>query len=180
MCEKQAKGEEKLRETKDYLDDIIKSSADAIVVVDMEGIVRSWNKAAEDYIREKIFDKPEEYYNLKKLQKSAQVDRRLTLREILEKIFDLIPYFKSKEELLDEEFNKFVSVYKPEPEYILPIKNFLKAYISDREVQDIVETKQFARFATHPAQEDFRALSPELRNTIPEYVKDYVSLNTYM
>jgi len=137
-------------------------------------------KAAEDYIRKKIFDKPEEYYNLKKLQKSAQVDRRLTLREILERIFDLIPYFKSKEELLDEEFNKFVSVCKPDPEYIIPIKNFLKAYISDREVQDIVETKQFARFATHPAQEDFRALSPELRNIIPEYVKDYVSLNTYM
>jgi len=137
-------------------------------------------KAAEDYIREKIFDKPEEYYNLEKLRKSVHVDRRLTLREILEKIFDLIPYFKSKEELLDEEFNKFISVYKPEPEYIMPIKNFLKAYISDREVQDIVETKQFARFATHPAQEDFRALSQELRNIIPEYVKDYVSLNTYM
>lgn len=137
-------------------------------------------KAAEDYIREQIFDKPEEYYNLEKLRKSAHVDRRLTLREILEKIFDLIPHFKSKEELLDEEFNKFISVYKPEPEYILPIKNFLKAYISDREVQDIVETKQFSRFATHPAQEDFRALSPELRNIIPEYVKDYVSLNTYM
>jgi PAS domain S-box-containing protein len=38
------------REMKDYLDNIIKSSADAIVVVDMEGIVRSWNKAAEDYM----------------------------------------------------------------------------------------------------------------------------------
>jgi len=50
VSEKQAKGEEKLRETKDYLDDIIKSSADAIVVVDMEGIVRSWNAAAEDYM----------------------------------------------------------------------------------------------------------------------------------
>jgi PAS domain S-box-containing protein len=50
VCEKQAKGEEKLRETKDYLDDIITSSADAIVVVDMEGLVRSWNAAAEDYM----------------------------------------------------------------------------------------------------------------------------------
>lgn len=50
VCEKQAKGEEKLRETKDYLDDIIKSSADANAVVAMEGIVRSWNKAAEDYM----------------------------------------------------------------------------------------------------------------------------------
>ncbi|MBE0515976.1 MAG: PAS domain S-box protein [Methanophagales archaeon] len=42
--------EEQLRETRDYLDDIIKSSADAIVVVDMEGIVRSWNKGAEAYM----------------------------------------------------------------------------------------------------------------------------------
>ena len=50
MEEKLKRAEEQLRETKDYLDDIIKSSADAIVVVDMEGIVRSWNKAAEDYM----------------------------------------------------------------------------------------------------------------------------------
>ncbi len=71
VSEKQAKGEEKLRETKDYLDDLIKSSADAIVVVDMEGIVRSWNAAAEDYMgytteevigtsNKKLFADPEE------------------------------------------------------------------------------------------------------------------------
>ena len=50
VSEKRAKGEEKLKETKEYLDDVIKSSVDAIAVVDMEGIVRSWNKAAEDYM----------------------------------------------------------------------------------------------------------------------------------
>ena len=50
VSEKWDKGEEKLKETKDYLDNVIKSSADAIVVVDMEGIVRSWNKAADDYM----------------------------------------------------------------------------------------------------------------------------------
>ncbi|MEA1945478.1 MAG: PAS domain S-box protein [Euryarchaeota archaeon] len=44
------KSEKQLRETKDYLDNIIESSADAIVVVDMAGTVRSWNKAAEDYM----------------------------------------------------------------------------------------------------------------------------------
>lgn len=137
-------------------------------------------KSAEEYIKEKVFDKPEEYYNLEKLRRATQVDRRLTLREILEKIFNLIPYFKSKNELLEEEFDKFISVYKPEPEYILPIKNFLKAYITDNEVRDIVETKQYARFATSPVQDDFRALTPEWRNVIPEYVKDYVPLNTYM
>lgn len=39
--------EKQLRETKDYLDDIIKSSADTITVVDTNGIVRDWNKGAE-------------------------------------------------------------------------------------------------------------------------------------
>ncbi|MBA7517137.1 hypothetical protein ES705_09190 [subsurface metagenome] len=44
QAEEQLKGEMK----KDYLDNIIESSADAIVVVDMKGIVRDWNKSAGD------------------------------------------------------------------------------------------------------------------------------------
>ncbi len=39
--------ETELIETKDYLDDIINSSADTITIVDMNGIVRDWNKGAE-------------------------------------------------------------------------------------------------------------------------------------
>ena len=136
--------------------------------------------SAEEYIREHIFDKPEEFFNLVKLRKSANVDRRLTLREILEMIFGYIPKFKSKDELLDEEFEKFISINKPEPEHAISIKNFLKAYITDAEVRDIIETKQYARFATNPIRYDFKALNPELREIIPEYVKDYVPLNTYV
>ncbi len=137
-------------------------------------------ESAEEYVREYIFDKPEEFFNLAKLRMAAQVDRRLSLREILEKIFGLIPSFKSKDELLDEEFEKFISVHNPEPEYAIPIKNFLKAYITDTEVRDILETKEYARFATNPIRDDFMALTPELRTVVPEYVKDYVPLNTYM
>ncbi len=137
-------------------------------------------QAAEEYIKEKIFDKPEEYYNLEKLRRAAQVDRRITLREILEKIFNLIPSFKSKDELLEEECSKFIAIFKPAMEFILPIKNFIKAYILDSKVRKIVDSKQYALFATSPIQDDFRALSPELRKIIPEYVKDYVPLNTYM
>ena len=42
--------EQQLRETRDYLDNVIASSADAIVVVDMDGIVREWNRGAELYM----------------------------------------------------------------------------------------------------------------------------------
>jgi PAS domain S-box-containing protein len=39
--------EKELIETRDYLNNIINSSVDTITVVDMEGIVRDWNKGAE-------------------------------------------------------------------------------------------------------------------------------------
>jgi len=41
------RAEKELRETRDYLNNIIASSADTITVVDMKGIVRDWNKSAE-------------------------------------------------------------------------------------------------------------------------------------
>ena len=137
-------------------------------------------ETAEDYIRENIFDKPEEYFNMEKLRNAAQVDRRLTLREILEKIFDMIPYFKSKDELLEEEYGKFVSIYQPPSQYLIPIKNFLRTYITNGWVRDIIEKREFASLATYPVVDDFRALSKKWRELVPEYVKDYVKLNTYM
>ena len=53
-----------------------------------------WDRVI-DYVNREVFDKPEEYYTLKKLRQAAAVDRRVTLREILEKVFGLIPDFKS-------------------------------------------------------------------------------------
>ena len=83
-----------------------------------------------DYVNREVFDKPEEYYTLAKLRKAAAVDRRLTLREILEKVFDKIPRFKSKDELLEEEFAKFVADHRPdekvEVEAIPVIKGLLQ------------------------------------------------------
>lgn len=135
----------------------------------------------EEYVRNKIFDKPEDYFNLDKLRKAIKLDRRLNIREIIEKIFGLITDFKTKDELLEEEFEKFISIYKPDSKYVLPIKLFLKAYITDNDVRDIVETKEYGRFATNPTvtMADFKELN-SWRDIIPEYVKDYVSLNKYM
>ena len=48
-----------------------------------------WDRVI-DYVNREVFDKPEVYYTLDKLRQAAAVDRRLTLREILEKVFGLI------------------------------------------------------------------------------------------
>ena len=139
-----------------------------------------WDRVI-DYVNREVFDKPEDYYNLDKLRQAAAVDRRLTLREILEKVFGLIPRFKSKDELLEEEFAKFVADYKP-TDSIPAIKAFFKAYVSNNQIRHIVENRDFTDLATNPvfSSRDLKAVPEEYRDIIPEYVKDYVSLNQFM
>lgn len=141
-----------------------------------------WDRVI-DYVSRELFNKPEEFYTLDKLRKAAAVDRRLTLREILEKIFGLIPRFKSKDELLEEEFAKFVADYKrDEAESIPAIKTYFKAYTMSDQVRHIIENKHYTDLATNPvfSTRDFRAVPQKYRILVPEYVKDYVSLNQFV
>jgi type I restriction enzyme R subunit len=103
------------------------------------------------------------------------------LREIIEKIFGRITIFKTKEELLDEEVEKFISIHKPDSREVPLIRKFLKAYIVDHEVKDIMESKEFGRFATNSqfSMEEYKEVR-KWCEMIPEYVKDYVSLNKFM
>ena len=131
------------------------------------------------YVNKELFDKPAEFYTLDKLRRAAAVDRRIGLREILEKIFGLIPRYKSRDELLEEEFSKFVADYKPEEAEALPaIKTFFKAYVTSDQIRHIIESGQLTDLATNPtfSTRDFRAVPAKYRALIPEYVKDYVSL----
>lgn len=146
-----------------------------------ENIEKENFDAIEEYIKSKIFEKPEEYFNLEKLRRSLRIDRRLSLREMIEKIFGKIAAFKTKEDLLEEEVERFISIHKPESREVPLIRNFIKAYITDNEVRDIIESKEFGRFSTNTqiTMEDFKELK-KWREMIPEYVKDYVSLNKFM
>jgi type I restriction enzyme R subunit len=140
-----------------------------------------WDRVI-DYVNREVFDKPDEYYTLDKLRKAAAVDRRITLREILEKVFGLIPRFKSKDELLEEEFSKFVADHVPEPPSAIPaIKHYFKAYVTSGRVRDIIDSRQFTDLATNPvfSTRDFRAVPQKFRALVPEYIKDYVSLNQF-
>ena len=136
---------------------------------------------AEAYIKQEVFNKPEEYFDLEKLRKSIKLDRRVSLREILEKIFGTIKKFKTKDELLEEEVQKFISIYHPQPEFAHIIGQFMKAYILDNEIRRIMETGEFSSLATNPRfnMRDLQKLG-ELMDPVMEYVKDYVPLNAFM
>lgn len=152
---------------------------DPVIAADVEA--GHWDRVI-DYVNREVFDKPSEFYTLEKLRKAAAADRRLSLREILEKVFGLIPRFKSKDELLEEEFSKFVADYKPAESDAMPaIKNYFKAYVSSDQIRHIIEGKHYTDLATNPtlSTRDFKKVPAAYRTLIPEYVKDYVSLNQF-
>lgn len=132
-----------------------------------------------NYIENNILNKPEDFFTLEKLRKSINIDRRITMREIIEKILGIIPYFKTKDELLEEEFDKFDSRYLPKEEYFTYAKTVFKAYILDAEFRAIIDNKHFALLNISPYGEAFKKLPPELRSAIPEYIKDFVTLNNF-
>ena len=145
-----------------------------------------WEQAV-DHVARHLLDQPAEFYTLDKLRRAAGVDRRLGLREILEKIFGRIPGFKSRDELLDDEFEKFLLDQPPETvskhaDAIVALKYFFKAYATDEHLREIIDQRQLAELNVHPAftVADFKAVPKEWRERLPEYIRDYVALNLFM
>lgn len=154
--------------------------ADPVVKEAVE--TESWEQA-EHYIVANLFGKPVEYFTLDKLRRAAGVDRRLTVREILEKIFGRISRFKSKQEMLEEEFNRFILDRKPEDaQHLMAMKRYFSAYAADPQLRGIIESGNLTDLNVNPSftMQDFREVPKEWRESIPEYIKDYVSLNQFM
>jgi len=134
----------------------------------------------QNFVIHNIFDRPQDYFNVEKLRTALNMDRRIPLKEMLEKVLGLIPRFKTKEELLEDEFDKFDSRYMPGENYFASAKAVFKAYIEDPEFREIIDKGNFSLLNVTPWMEAYRQLNPELRKMIPEYVKDYVSLNNFV
>ena len=141
---------------------------------------RQWERAVQ-IVRERYENRPEDFMTLDKLRRTENLDRRLSWAEVLRRIFGLIDGFKSRDELLEEEYRKFIAIYKPESRYAPLIRTYLKAYLTDAEIRGIIESKQYARLAHNPkfGLDEFKALNG-WRDIVPAYIKDYVSLNTYL
>lgn len=166
------------RELFQRFEDMARADAVLTEMVDHQ----NW-EAAMRRVVETLFDKPEEYFNLDKLRRATGLDRRLTVREVLEKAFGHIPKFKSKDELIDDEFQKFLLDRKPEQaDRIAQMRYYFEAYIKDAGVRSTIESGHLADLNVNPAfgMKDLKAVPTEWRSRIPEYIKDYVALNRFL
>ena len=135
----------------------------------------------ERFVKAHLFHKPEEYFTLEKLREGYKTDRRLSIWEILDKIFGKIPRFRTKDELVEEEFEKFLVNESIAPELFYEIRDFFKMYITDEEARTRINNKDFSYFAGDPVMTNImKRIGPEGLKTIPEYIKDNVNFNRFM
>ena len=140
-----------------------------------------WDRVI-DYVNREVFNKPEEFYTLQRLRKAVSADRRVTTREFVEHALGIIPGFKSRDDLLEEEFDKFtIDQTPPSPATLPAVRTYFKAYVTDGYVRDIIDKRQFAKLATNPvfSRQNYLAVPERYRTLVPEYIKDYVSLNQF-
>lgn len=139
-----------------------------------------WEIAVEK-LREKYENKPNLFLTLEKIKASENVDRRLSWREVLERVFGLIDKFQTKDEKLNEEVDKFIELYHPSSENIVNIRNYMKTYILDEQFRAIINAKEYSELNAYAGFgiKEFKTLG-NYRDKIPEYIKNYVSLNQFM
>ena len=139
--------------------------------------------AAQRYIEETYLDKPTEHYTWDKLRRATGVDRRVTVREMLDKIFGLIPAFKSKRELVKDEFDAYLLTCGVSSGDFYEVKHFFETYLTDKEVRRAIEDKKYQRLGTDVPSYTFaelRRLGQKNMNSVVGYINDNVNLSRFM
>ena len=143
----------------------------------MAELVKQRNFAeAETYLKERVLDKPKEFFTMEKLRKALGLDRRLTATELLLFVFGQIAHIPSQRECLDEEFAKLREALQPDASVYAQAKEVFEACATDEDFRNIIGSRRYGELFGHPSGAAFRALPQELREEIPQYVQRHVNL----
>lgn len=139
--------------------------------------------AAQRYIEETYLNQPSEFYTWDKLRRATGVDRRVTVREMLDKVFGVIPAFKSKKELVNDEFDNYMLTCGVAPGDYYEIRRFFETYLTDKEVRRAIEDGKYQLLGTQvPSYSfaDLKRLGAANMHSVVGYVNDNVNLSRFM
>lgn len=137
---------------------------------------------AIDYLDKKVMNKPNEFYTWDKLKRAVGSDRKVTVREILDKVFGKINFIKNKQQLADDEFENFTLVRTVQSEKYLLVKHFFYAYLMDKELRRAIEDNNYQALGTEVTTftlNEAKQLGKESMILIAEYINDNVNVMKY-
>ena len=137
--------------------------------------------AVEERIRRLLFEKPEEFWDLPKLQEVYKTDRSPSLREILAKIFGVIPAIPTREQLADEAYDRFVATQNANAVHSRELRTVFVAFLLDPTSRQLLELGRFPdlRARDPNLHTALSALPADERDALVRYLKTAVSLKDF-
>jgi hypothetical protein len=132
---------------------------------------------AEEYFKEKYLSKS---YSLDRLREALGLDVNISIKDLLLYTFGFISKIKNKEEILEEEFDKFDDKFKPDESSFNAVKQVFEAYATDKDFRDKIDSGKYAELNVHPSGDYFFKLPEDLRNKIPIYIKENINLERFI
>ncbi len=160
---------------KSFRDDIFKDKKSYNTLYQM--VEKQEFEEAEKYLKEKYFNKS---YSLVRLRESLNLDVNISVKELLLYLFDFTSKIKNKEEILEEEFDKFDDRFKPDENSFNAVRQVFEAYITDKEFREKIDSGRYAELNVHPSGDYFFKLPKDLRNKIPIHIKENINLERFI
>ena len=137
--------------------------------------------AVEERIRRLLYEKPEEFWDLPKLQQIYKTDRAPSLREILGKIFGVIPSIPTREQLANEAYQRFVATQNTNAVHSRELRTVFVAFLLDPTSRQLLELGRFPdlRARDPNLHAALSALPAEEREALVRYLKAEVSLKNF-
>lgn len=137
--------------------------------------------AVEERIRRLLFEKPKEFWDLPKLQEVYKTDRAPSLREILAKIFGLVPSILTRAQLADEAYERFVTTQSSSAIHSRELRTIFVAFLLDPTSRQLLELGRFPdlRARDPNLHAALSALPAEEREALVRYLTTEVSLNDF-
>ncbi len=137
--------------------------------------------AVEERVRRLLFEKPQDFWNLPKLQDVYKTDRVPSLREILARVFGLIPEIPTRGQLADEAFERFLTTQPANAVNTRQLKVVFVAFLLDERSRFLVQEGKFAELR---ARDDslygsLTQLAPEERTALVTYLQSQVPLKDF-
>ena len=154
---------------------------DASSLPELKAAVESGDQAeAERLAREHLLNRPEMFYTIQSLQKAFAKERPLDLWEILEYIFGQISGFKTRRELAEEAFERFVQAVGVENKFYPQTREIFIACLTDKTFRQALAENNFGKYAADPQR--FAALSKLGKTKIAQlygYIINEISLTPF-
>lgn len=137
--------------------------------------------AVEERVRSLLFEKPEEFWSLPKLQELYKTDRKPGLREILSHIFGILPAIPTRAKLAEEAFERFVSTQDVNAVHSRELRTVFDALLLDPQCRALLQEGRFAELRARDSSlsRSLTQLAPEERATLMQYVGNNVPLGDF-